>query len=302
MPEAVAATQNPGQAPAQSTQPPATQTPNSSGAIASEQTGNAVKDAAAEAVRRHKLKVDGQEIEVDEEELKRGYSHQRAANKILQEGKLAKKQAEEFISMMKDKQKLFDVLKKLGHDPKQLSEEYLGAMLEDEMMDPREKELKHAKSKLQQYADLEKKQKEAAEKRMNDSLKAKYAEEFTTKFVDALKTERLPPTKGMVAEMAKYISRAAKLNFEMTPAEAAKLVKEDIERSHQNLYGESDAETLARLLGEQGLQKIRTYDTSRLKDPNANLKTPMDQSEPNARARNSTKRMSPQEWRDFNRK
>lgn len=265
-------------------------------------TSETAKSAAAEAMRKHRLKVDGQEIEVDDEELKRGYSHQRAANKILQEGKAAKKQAEEFVKMMKDKGTLFDAIQKLGHDPRKLAEEYLAAQLEDEMLDPRDKELKSAKARLQQYEELEKRQKQELESKRDAEMKAKFSEEYTKQFTDALKESNLPATKETVAEMAKYISRSAKIGFQMTAQEAAKLVTEDIEERQRRLYSSADAETLIRLLGDQGLQKIRTYDTSRLKDPNANLVTPKEQGEIRPRTRSTAKRMTPQEWRELNRK
>jgi hypothetical protein len=263
---------------------------------------NAVKEAAAEA--RRKLKIDDQEV--DEEEVLKIYKerkgHQQAANKILQEGKAAKKQAEEFVRMMKDKGKLFEAIQKLGHDPRSLAEEFLAAQLEEEMLDPRERELKQAKQKLQMYEEMEKAKKAETERRRDEELKKKYAEDYQKQFIDALKETQLPPTKPMVAEMAKYIHRAAKMNFEMTAKEAAQLVKEDLQNSYMHLYGEADAETLVRLLGDQALQKIRTYDTGKLKNPEAHLRTPSEQPEPGQRARNSNKRMTPQEWRDFNRK
>ena len=260
------------------------------------------KEAAQEAMRKFKLKVDGQEVEVDEEELKRGYSHQRAASKRMQEAAKKEKQAEEFISLLKDKQAFFEAAKRLGHDPRKLAEEYLAAQLEEEMLDPREKELKEAKRKLQAYEEMEKRQREEAEKKRDQALKAKFAEDYTKQFTEALKETNLPPTKAMVAEMAKYIHRAAKMNFQMTAKEAAQLVKEDIETAHRNLYGEADVDTLVKLLGDQGLQKLRSYDASRVKDPMANLKTPTEQPEASTRARSTGKRMTPQEWRAFNRK
>lgn len=264
-------------------------------------TGNAVKDAAAEAIRKHKLKVDGQEIEVDEEELKRGYAHQKAANKKLQAGLRAQREADNFIKLLKT-----DPIKALsdprvGHDVRKLAEEYLASQLEDEMLDPKEKELREYRKKLETYEQKEKREKEEAEKRANDALKAKYAKEYSDQFVDALKKTGLPASKPMVAEMAKYIARAAKINMPMTADEAAKLVKEDMENHYRSLYGEADPETLVKLIGEQGLQKVRGYDTSRLKDPAANLKTPETQGERQKRAQDS-KRMTPQEWRAYNRK
>lgn len=261
----------------------------------------AIKEAVAEA-KKYKVKVDGNELEVDEKELLRGYSHQRAANKILQEGKAARKQAEEFIEIMKDKGKLMDVLKKLGHDPRKLSEEYLAAQLEEELLDPRDKELKQAKAKLQQIEEMERKQREAVEKQRNDELKAKYAKEYETQFVDALKQSNLPPTKGMVAEMAKYISRSAKIGFKMTPSEAAQLVKEDVQRAQMSLIGTADGETLLKLLGDEVAAKLLQARGKQVKQPEQVLKTPTEQGEPSQRVKASGKRMSSREWREFNRK
>lgn len=267
-------------------------------------TSEMVAEAAKEAVRKHKLKVDGQEIEVDEDELKRGYSHQKAANKILQEGKQAKKQAEQFLNMLKDKGQVLTALKKLGYDDKalrELSEEYLTETLKYEMLDERERKLIETEKKLRAYEEMEARQKKEAEETRLNEMKKKFSEEYSQKFVEALKESRLPANKTMVSEMAKYIHRASKIGFEMTPQEAAKLVREDVENAHRNLYGDVDAETLAKLLGEQGLQKLRSYDVSRLKDPNAQLKTPQEQAEPQVRKRDHSKRMTPQEWRMFNR-
>jgi len=291
-----------GQAP----QDPGKQSPEQTGTQSGGVSDDATKAAAREAIRKLKLKHDdGREEEVPEDEVLKIYKerkgHQSAANKILQEGKAAKKQAETFVQMMKDKGKLFEAIQKLGHDPRKLAEEYLASQLEDEMMDPREKDLRDTKRRLEAYENLEKKQKEAEAKKRDDELKAKYSKEYSDKFVDALKKTNLPPTKPMVAEMAKYIHRAAKLNFEMTPEEAAILVKEDLQKALSNLYGEADAETLVRLLGDQGLQKIRAYDVGKIKDPMAHMKTP-DPTDQRTRQREPAKRMDRREWIKFNRK
>jgi hypothetical protein len=265
------------------------------------------KEEAREAIRKLKIKhQDGVEEEVPEDEVLRIYrerkGHQKAANKELQEGKALKKQNEQLIQALKDKGTLFQALEKLGHNPRALAEELLAQQLEEETMDPRERELKKAQQKLREYEELDKRQKEAAQKAREAELKKKFSDDYSAQFIDALKESNLPPTKTMVAEMAKYIHRAAKINFQMTAKEAAKLVKEDIENAHRKLYGDVDAETLVKLLGDGGLQKIRQYETSKLKDPMANLKTPTEQGEPGQRQRSKTERMSEAEWRMYNRK
>jgi len=132
----------------------------------------------------------------------------------------------------------------------------------------------------------------------HQEMKDKYAKEYTTQFNEALAKSQLPATKAMVAEMAKYISRSAKIGFKMTPDEAAQLVKEDIQVAHQRLIGDSDGETLMKLLGENVANKIRKYDTDRLKTPEQVLRTPTERSaERPQRGKQQTTRMTPHEWR-----
>lgn len=251
--------------------------------------------------RKYKVKVDGQEEEVDEHELLRGYSHQKAANKVMQESKKAQQQAHQFIEMLKDEGKFFEAAKLLGLDPRALSEKYLVSQLEEEMLDPREKELKQAKQKLKEFEEMEKKQKEDVEKQRHEQLKNAYAEDYNKQFIEALQKETLPPTKGMVGEMAKYISRAAQIGFKMTANEAAQLVKQDLLAAHQRLIGDSDGETLIKLLGENVSNKIRAYDTSKIKNPEQFLKTPEEQGERRKSSTRSNGRMSSKEWARFRR-
>lgn len=260
-----------------------------------------VKEAAKEATKKvFKVKIDGKEKEVDEDELVRGYSHQQAANKKLQEGLAARKQSEEFLEMMRNPEKFFEVAEKLGHKPRDLAEKFLVSKLEEDMLDPKDKELRQVKAEAEQAKREAEELKKSIEERRNEVLKQKFAKEYEEQFVNALKETKLPATKANIAEMAKYIGRAAKLEFEMTAVEAARLVMEDITNAQKALISEADAETIIRLFGEETVNKIRKYDVSKLKNPESVLKTPEEQGEPKQRER-KTKRMTQQEWRAFNR-
>lgn len=266
-------------------------------AAESKKESNAVKEAAAEAKR--KLKIGDEEV--DEEEVLKIYKsrkeHQRAANAELQKAIAARKQNEEFLKMMKDPEKFFEIAAKMGHDPRDLAEKHLVKQLQDELMDPREKELRDAKNKLKEYEDLERRQKEEQERKMHETLKAKYAQEYNEQFISALKESGLPATKPMVAEMAKYISRSAKIGFKMTASEAAQLVMEDVKQAQAALIGNADGETLLKLLGPDLANKIRDADLKKLKSPEQVLKTPQIQGESNRERKTDGKRMTPQEWR-----
>lgn len=259
------------------------------------------KEAAREQIRRFKVKVGGEDREVDEKELIRGYSHQQHASRVLQEGQAARKQAETFIQLMKDPDRFYEVAKQLGHDPRGLAEKYLVSQLEDEMMDPREKEFRDAKKKLQVIEEKERKQQESIEAQRLEEVKQRYVKDFEEKFITALQQSNLPPTKPMIAEMAKYISRSAKIGFKMEPHEAAQLVKEDIQKAQQSLIGSADGETLLKLFGDETAKKILQARGSKVKQ--TNFSTPSEQTRREVQPANkSGKRMSAKEWREFNRK
>ena len=280
-----ASTAAPTQAAPQGTTDPATQAAqNAPGQAPTGATTSAgtVKEAAQEVMRKHRVRVEGQEIEVDEEELKRGYGHQRAANKILQEGKTFKKQAESFISMLKDPDKLEEVLQKLGHDPRKLFESRLADKIRVEVMTKEEREqydrdleLKSTKAKLREYEDMKAKEEQAVKDRHHNEMKEKFKAEYNTTFVEAIKTTAVPPTKETVAKMAAYISRSVKIGVELTPLEAAKMVEDDFRQLYTRVASQADGETLLKMFGDDFAQKILTARGARVKSPN--LPTPQEQ-------------------------
>lgn len=262
---------------------------------------SAVKEAAAEAKRR--LKIDDEEIDEDEviKIYKERKGHQQTANKLLHEGKTLRKQAEEFVGMLKDPEKFWEVAKKMGHDPRALSEKLLVGHLEEEMLTPEQKAQRQRDMELAQFK-AEKESRERAEKeREAQILRDRFAQDYTQQFTSALKETNLPPTKQTVAAMARYIGEATKIGFKMTAQEAAKLVKEDIIDSQRRLIGDSDGETLIKLLGDDVANKIRKWDTGRLRDPNPPRVAPEDQGKPREK-RVAHKRMSAKEWREYNRR
>jgi small-conductance mechanosensitive channel len=276
----------------------AAKTPNQTNPTGAPQSGDVAK-AAAEAMRKLKIKhKDGKEEEVDEGEVLKVYQerkqHQSEASRKLNEGLKLRKQAEEFVSMLKDEGKLRDVLKKLGHDPRKLSEKILGEHLEDELMDPKDKELKTLRQQLEAREAKEKAELDRVQNERKEQLKQKFMKEYESDFVKSLESQKLPPTKEVVAKMAGYVSQFAKQNIKITTDEAASLVKQDIENFTKSVVGNSDGELLLKLLGEDVANKIRKFDTSKIRSPEAMLQTP--QGQVHDRQRKPQERMSARDW------
>lgn len=295
-------------APASNTQPQgqsdanitvqSTQTTSATGDVPS-----AVKEAAQEAIRKHKLKIDGQEVEVDDNELKREYSLKKASAKKITEAVRMRKQAEEFINAIKDPERILDILQQAGHDHatlRKISEGYLASVLSEELLDPKDRELNQTKRELEALRQEREAEQKRREDHVRNQLKQKYIKEYNEQFVNAIQKAGLPADNSSVKAMAGYIYRASEIGLKMTPEEAASLVKQDKEADLKSTFSKADAETVVKLLGEDVANKIRQWDTSRVKDPLAKLENPSAPTEPREK-RDPTKRMTHQEWRKFNR-
>jgi hypothetical protein len=89
-----------------------------------------------------------------------------------------------------------------------------------------------------------------------------------------------------------------KIEQPITAEEAVKLVREDLIEESKSIYTAAPAETLASLLGEENLKKIREYDISRLKTGRASPPKVENAKEIESKKK---KFMTPHEFRKFNR-
>ncbi len=226
----------------------------------------------APPVERYKLNADGEEVEVDIHELKRGYAHQRAANKVYQEGQTAVKQAQALVDAMRDPDKFFEIAKRLGHDTRKISEKYLASQLEDDMLTPEQRELRELKAYKQRREQDEEDAKNEKEEQELSELEAQYVEHYNNEFVSALKESRIPATKSSVAAMARYIQAAAGQKYEMSAKEAAQLVAQDLRKIAKSTFSEADADALAEILGSDVVNKLRHAAVKKIKDPTQFLK------------------------------
>lgn len=221
--------------------------------------------ARAEALKKYKVKVDGEELEVDENELLTGYQTRKAADKKFREASMARKQAEEFVSLLKsDPIKLLSH-PSIGHDVRKLAEEYLVSQLQEEALSPEQRELKEAKRKLQEYEEQEKRKTQEADKEKMEKLQAHYAEDYTNKIIGALESSTLPKTPMTIKRMAYYLHRGLEMGVEMDIKDVAGLVKQDYIDEQKNLFGALDEDTLVSLLDKDVLEKIRRAEVKKLK-------------------------------------
>ena len=262
-----------------------------------EQGETAEQKAVKEAIRKHKLKIDDEEIEVDEDELKRGYQRARAANKRFEEAAAMRKQIEGLVGLIKKDPK--SVLERFGVNPRDWAESYLKGELEGELMkqaDPRAYELTEKERQLQQREEQLKQWEQERKKEAFERKKMEAAQRYSKKFVEALEIAKLPKSPFTVKRLAEYQAKAHAAGYDPTAQELAELVKEDASKEFRAMFGEADPESLISLFGEELAAKIRQHDLAKLKG------TPQPAVAAPQKSEKKPQKMTIQEWREMREK
>jgi len=226
---------------------------NDSKALSVDQQAEA---AAQAALKKWKVKYDGQEVEVDEDELVKGYAHNKAAEKRMREAAELRKQAEEFIDIVKKDPRKLLTHPSVGVDVKQFAEQILAEYMEEQMLSPEEKEVREMKRKLAEYENERKAQEEARQQAQLQEAQQQYMAEYEKQFTEVLSTSGLPKTEYTVARLAYYMSQAIEHGYNNVQAkDVVTLVKEDYMRDIQSLFGAANEDVLLQMLGDQNTEK-----------------------------------------------
>jgi hypothetical protein len=178
----------------------------------------------------------------------------------MQEGLAARKQAVEFVNLMKTPKTFWKAVDDLGLNKYELAENLLVERATSEILTPEEIEtrnkLKEAEDRLKAYEEMEARQKKELEDREIAQAKAQYAQNFEKDFTEALRKVSMPKSRVLIARVANKIRVAAKMGKELSPIKAAEKVKKEFLQEMQDVYGESDDDTLANLVGDKNTERL----------------------------------------------
>jgi hypothetical protein len=222
-------------------------------------------DDASRLAKRYKVKIDGAESEVDEDELVRSYQLRKVSDKRLQEATQSRKQAEEFVNLLKN-----DPIKllsdpRIGHDVKKLAEEYLMKELENEMLSPEQRELKETKSKLKSYEDWKQEQEKAAITAQEQQVVSHYTQKYQQDIISALDKSGLPRSESTVNRMINYMSQSLENGYGLEADDVVDLVKMDYIKDTKSLYQGVPDDVLLSILGDDIVKKVIKADLSRVR-------------------------------------
>lgn len=239
-----------------------TQAVPQSGQVKPEAAPQATQPTPAE-IRKMKLKVDGKELELPENEVIARAQKASAAEARWQESASIRKQAEEIMKFARENPREF--FKKIGQDPRKFSEEYLMEVLEQEQMSPEQRRAYENEQKLKQY-ETEKKQREEAEQAAEMAkIEAEHSQNYNQVFMGALNKAGLPKTEWTVARMAQLQLVNLKKGLDLNADQLAKVVRDDYFDAQKSMWQEVDGDKLLELFTPDMLKKIAKAQISKLK-------------------------------------
>lgn len=214
----------------------------------------AAQPTPAEIARMFKVKVDGAEREVSEEELLRGYSHGTAAQERMRQANETRQMAEEVLKVFKENPR--EAFKRLGVDAKAFAEAVLTEHMEDSMLSDDQKEMRRLKNWEKEMRAKE----DATKAEQQAAAEAKFREEVSQQLQDSivatLNTSGLPRNEYTVGRMAYYMDAAISAGFtNITPADIIGHVKQEYQSDVKNLLSSVPESELLTFLGDDFTKK-----------------------------------------------
>ena len=221
-------------------------------------------------VNKYKVKVDNEELEVDEDELKRGYAHNKAAAKRMEQAAEMRKQYERQVQIAEGFEKwihnvknnpeaLFSLAEQLGLDVDDIAMKRAAERLKYEYMDEDQRRAYDNERELRRYKEMEQKQAELQRQQAEQQFVAKARETVENEFVEFFTEQGIRPTPTILARIAELKLGAASAGKQISVAQAYQRVVKEQQQARLELLANLSEDDIKSLPKEQ-LQKLRQAD------------------------------------------
>lgn len=262
----------------------------------------AEKAAKAEAVRKLKLKVNGAERELSEQDVIALAQKGMASDEKFRKASEESKRVAQLLKRLNDDPD--GVLKALtGRDPEDIYKERLAEKIRRLSMDPKEAELDEARSKLREYEAREKQRQEEAEQAKLKSAEEYWAKKYNAELPIAIKAAGLPANAETIRIAAEIELANLEEGLELPTSTVMELVRERYRESFSGSLKTSSPDEIYEFLGEELFRKLQTVDSKKRKTviPDQVPKERQSVSD-DVRQETEPKAMSMDEWRELTRK
>lgn len=242
--------------------------PTKPGAGEPPKPGEGAPAAGTEGPKKRKYKVNGRDVEIEEDKLDEYVQRGLGAQEKFTEAAKYRRQAQILTELLqRDPLALVSQAAKLqGKDARKMVEEWLWKNhIELETKSPEEREKILERRELERLREQEKTAKEKEREALFEKAKTVYSQHFERDIIKALETGGIPKTPRSVERMAQYLLQARQVGVRLGAADVLPLVKQDIEKEFKELVGSMQGESLANFLGEDVMKNVRDFEVARLK-------------------------------------
>lgn len=205
-------------------------------------------------LRKFRVKVDNEDLEVDEAELIKGYAHNKAASKRMQEAAKRRQEAEHVLNALASNPR--EAFKLLGMDARKFAEQLINEDLNEAVLTPDQRNQRDMRRQLEQYQAQERSYKEQAEQQERERQQQEYMETIQTDIIGALDASGLPKTSQTIGRFAYYMDAALRQGYEVKASDVAEFVKKDYVSDIQALMGGLSEDVIESFLGADISRKI----------------------------------------------
>ena len=218
--------------------------------------GSVPGETKAETVQRlYKVTVDGVESEVDEDELRRGYAHNKAASKRMEEAAMSRKEAEMVIRLFKENPR--QAFQMLGSDARKFAEDVINQELREAMLSPQERELRDYKAKVDAYESERRQAQQTYEQQQMEAAINKQAESIQSEIINTLDSAGLPKTDRTVSRIVYYLQSALQAGYpNVGPKDVIEQVKQDYIQDFKSMIGGLSEDQIEMFLGQDLVRKV----------------------------------------------
>lgn len=235
-----------------------------------------------------KTKVNGKEREItvkNVEEMQRLIQLREASDERFKEASEMRKLSEQLFQLLKTNPKEALTHPLVSHDLLAMAEEILQEHLQNQLADPKDKEIRRLQKELEAR---ERKTKEAEELSAKEKAKVQEEEQFKVyqKLLDeALKLSGVPRTKYAVDRVIGYLDEAISMGADRTAEEISEYLRGSYEADYKPLFGSLPTEKLVALLGPDTIKRLREFEVAKIKSPETIAPVPASQPEAKDEAR-----------------
>lgn len=223
-------------------------------------------EPTASTPKKFKVKVDNQEREVDEAELINNYQLRQLSDKKRSEAEKTMAEYQKLFTHLKNDPIKF--MQATGIDFDKLSTSYLARKAEDAMLDPRDRELREAKAKAEQYEKWVNEQKSNQEKAAKEASIASERSKLHSEIIEAIEQAKdlgMPIDEELVIAVAQKMILQDKKQKPLNAKEALPKAYASTQKWMQGMASKMEGESLVKWLGPDVASKIRKYDLAQLK-------------------------------------